>query len=113
MIAKKFRLKTKKDFDKINKSRNKFYSQNLFLKFSKNDLTESRFSVIVSKKVSKRAVDRNLIRRRIYEIIRLNLPKIKNGFDFLIFTKQNTLNLDYNQLEIELFYLFQKAKLWS
>lgn len=34
--------------------------------------TESRAAVVVSKKVSKRAVVRNRIRRRIYETVRLN-----------------------------------------
>ena len=36
----------------------------------------SRFSVVVSKKVHKGAVGRNRIRRRVYEIIRQELPKV-------------------------------------
>ncbi|MCD4704975.1 ribonuclease P protein component [bacterium] len=111
MIAKKFRLKSRKDFDQILKSKNKFYSQNLVLKFSKNDLDLSRFSVVVSKKISKKAVDRNLIRRRVYEIIRLNMDKIKKGWDLIIFSKKAVLNLDYSEIEKELFYILKKANL--
>lgn len=37
--------------------------------------TDFKVAVVVSKKTSKQAVVRNKIRRRIYEWIRLNLPK--------------------------------------
>ena len=36
MIAKKFRLHKKSDFDELAKSSNKFYSNNFVLKFIKN-----------------------------------------------------------------------------
>ncbi|MDO5343410.1 MAG: ribonuclease P protein component [Candidatus Saccharibacteria bacterium] len=44
----------------------------------------SRFSVVVSKKVFKSAVRRNRIRRRIYEIIRLELPRLKGHTDVAV-----------------------------
>ena len=46
-----------------------------------------RVSVVVSKKTLKAAVGRNRIRRRMYEIIRQELPKIKPDTDlvFLVF----------------------------
>ena len=45
------------------------------LKAATNGRTVSRAVVVVSKKVDKRAVTRNRIRRRIYEVIRLNTPE--------------------------------------
>ena len=44
---------------------------------------------MVSKKVMKTAVGRNRIRRRIYEVIRLNLDKFKKPRDyvFIIYSK--------------------------
>lgn len=44
---------------------------------------EYRAGVVVSKKVSKSAVKRNRIRRRIYEVIRTT-PNIRNDSDLLI-----------------------------
>ena len=44
-----------------------------------------RVAVVVSKKVSKSAVTRNRIRRRVYEQVRLNDDLIKPGTD-LVFT---------------------------
>jgi ribonuclease P protein component len=49
----------------------------------------SLFLVIVSKKVSKKAVERNLIKRRIYEAVQSYLKNIKPGF-LVLFTPQNS-----------------------
>lgn len=111
MIAKEFRISKKKDFDIILKSKSKFYSNNFVLRFSKNELSKSRFCVVISKKISKKAVIRNKIRRRIYEIIRLNYDKIKPGFDFMILPKLSVLKLDYCDIERDLNYVFKKANI--
>lgn len=49
-----------------------------------------RIAVVVSKKVYKRAVGRNKIRRRIYEAIRQELPDIVENQDlvFLVFSSE-------------------------
>lgn len=44
----------------------------------------SRYTVVISKKVVKSAVRRNRIRRRIYEIIRLELPTLKDNHDVVV-----------------------------
>jgi ribonuclease P protein component len=111
MIAKKFRLSLKKDFDAILKSRNKFYSYDFVLKYSKNTLSHSRFAIVISKKVSKRAVDRNTIKRRVSEIIRLNMSSIKNGFDIMIFAKSGAVQIDYQKINQEIDFLLKKAML--
>ncbi len=58
----------------------------LALRVIKNDLPESRFGFVISKKVSQKAVVRNKIRRRISEAVRLNLEKIKKGSDIVFIT---------------------------
>ncbi len=110
MIAKDFRISKKKDLDVILRSRSKFYSNNFVLRFFKNELSKSRFCVVVSKKISKRAVDRNRIRRRIYEILRLNYDRIKPEFDFMIFVKQGVLKMQYVDMESEILYLLKKSR---
>lgn len=42
-----------------------------------------RIAVVVSKKVMKSAVGRNRIRRRLYEVIRLELPQLKERSDIV------------------------------
>ncbi len=111
MIAKKFRLHKKSDFDKLTKSPNKFYSNNFVLRFVKNDKDISCFAVVTSKKISLKAVIRNKIRRRVYEVIRLNMNNFKKGFNVIIFVKKGVLEIEYQELEKELLYIFKKAGL--
>lgn len=56
------------------------------LKFARRDPRRPyRVAVVVSRKVSKSAVKRNRIRRRIYEIVRIEGDRIAPGTD-LVFT---------------------------
>ena len=111
MIAKKFRLSKKSDFSKLVQSSNKFYSSNFVLKFIKDQENLNHFAVVVSKKISLKAVVRNKIRRRIYELLRLNMSNFKLGFKIIIFVKKSILELKYQEIEKELLDIFKKAKL--
>lgn len=70
------KIKKKKDFDFIFKYGKSFKDRFLVLKYIKNN-KESRVAFIISSKVSKEAVTRNKIRRRLSELIRkrTNLKK--------------------------------------
>lgn len=52
--------------------------------------TTSRVAVVISKKVIKGAVGRNRVRRRVYEVIRHELPKLQDNCDlvFIIFSAE-------------------------
>ncbi|TSC56497.1 MAG: ribonuclease P protein component [Parcubacteria group bacterium Gr01-1014_18] len=81
------RLGKKKDFDEIFGSGWYLNSQTLTLRFRKTENSFSRFSVIVSTKVSKRAVDRNRLRRQVREILRKSWDRVPLGFDFMVIIK--------------------------
>ncbi|MBR2862609.1 MAG: ribonuclease P protein component [Bacteroidaceae bacterium] len=70
------------------------------LVFCDNIKKRTRFAVVVSKKIDKSAVGRNRIRRRIYEILRLNIDKIPKERDYLfvVFSK-DLLWMDYKEIE--------------
>ena len=74
----------------------------------------SRFSVVVSKKVHKGAVGRNRIRRRLYEIIRQELPKIKAPHDVavIVFTSE-IISMPYEDLATAMQNLFEEANLYK
>ena len=73
---------------------------------------QSRFAVIVSKKVLKSAVGRNRIRRRIYEAIRLQLPNLAIKADVLVRVyDKNLTNTPVVDLKRELIELLQRAGL--
>ena len=70
------------------------------LVFSENERGFTRVAVVVSKKVDKRAVVRNRIRRRIYEIIRRNFELVPKKHDYIISVYSRDL-LDMPYLELE------------
>jgi len=116
MLKKIFRLTKEKDFAKLAKEGSASYAFCLIIKYLKNDLAFSRFGLIVSNKVSKKASTRNLIKRRIREILRLNLKSIKTGYDILIVVSPKIINnqgqtLPYEEMEKILAEIFGKAKL--
>lgn len=111
MLPKKYRLRLKKDFDRIFK-RGKFVGGRFFtMGYGKNNLDVSRFAVVASKKVDKRAVGRNLIRRRTGEIIRLGREKIKTGFDFVFIAKPAVLAKTHKETEEDIIGLLGRAKM--
>jgi ribonuclease P protein component len=68
MLARSFRLQ-KKDFDRIYK-KGQTARQDLFLlRYIPNRASHCRFSVVIAKKIVAHAVDRNQIKRKVYQII--------------------------------------------
>jgi len=85
------------------------------VKYVKNPYrSHSRFAVVVSKKVLKSAVGRNRIRRRVYEIIRLELPYLKNDQDVaIIIFSAEVLLMPHNDLKQVIKNILSQAKLYK
>ena len=111
MLAKDFRLRHEKDIARTLKSKAGAFDTACGVKAVKNNLTASRFAVVVGTKVSKKAVDRNRIRRQYREIVRSMMKEIKPGFDVILLTAKPALELDYHQKETKLRSALHRAKL--
>lgn len=111
MLTSKNRLTKKKDFDHLKV--NGRSAQNTFfrLKYLVNSLPTSRIAVVVSAKISKKAVDRNRLRRQTLEVIRAQIAQLKNHYDILIWVKSKALGQGYQVLEKEILSLFKKSRL--
>lgn len=70
-----------------------------------------RLGVVTSKKVSNRAVDRNLARRRLREIFRHHRAELSGELDLVIVGRRNLLFASYAETEAEFLKLAQKAGL--
>ena len=77
MLSKINRIKKKKDFEIIFKKGKSFKNKLFILRFIKNNLNQNRFGFVVSQKVSKKAVVRNKVRRRLAEIIKSYFNNLK------------------------------------
>jgi len=69
---------------------------------------KAQFAVSVSKKISKKAVARNKIRRRVYAMIKKLIPKIEPGL-YLIIVKPGAENIKGEELKNELNLLFESC----
>ncbi|MGC9048953.1 MAG: ribonuclease P protein component [Patescibacteria group bacterium] len=111
MLPYKYRLTKNKDFEKVAKHGQSVFSRELGLKWIKNNLSVSRFGIIVSLKVSKKAVIRNKLKRRLRAIIQQNLETIKTGFDIIILSNPEIKKLNFTKLKRRLEMLLKRARL--
>jgi len=112
MLYAQHRLTKRSDIERVYKKGRSFFVKNLGIRIAKNDLKISRFTVVTSLKLSKKAVVRNKLKRRLREIIRKEiLPSIKSGFDGVVLTKVGLLELSFDDIREQTTKLFKKAKL--
>ena len=85
------------------------------IKYTPNPRREhSRFAVVVSKKVHKSAVGRNRIRRRVYEVVRHELPYFKAPYDVAIMVFSSELiSLPASELKETIQQLFKAGDLYK
>ena len=80
------RLTSTKDFDLVKTEGKRIFSSN-FVVYFKSSL-KPKVGIVVSKKVAKRAVDRNLIKRQLRTIITLNKSILQN-FQYVVIVKNS------------------------
>ena len=69
----------------------------------------SRFGFVISKKIDKRAVVRNRIKRLLREVVRENLEKIPDGFDIVFIVRPNIVGKNYEEISIEFNKILSKV----
>jgi ribonuclease P protein component len=99
MLKKVNRLTKKKEFDAAWKKGCSSFDKIIGLKVLANDLKKNRFGVMVGLKVSKKAVERNKIKRRIREIIQTEIVNLKTGFDIVITVMPAARGLEFAELQ--------------
>ena len=104
MLSSKNRLRKKSDIGKVFKNGKTVAGRFIFLRVAKNGLRDNRFAFVVSLKVSKKAVIRNKIKRRLREIIRQT--ELKQGFDFVIIAKPLIVNQNFQEIKQDLNEIF-------
>ena len=104
MLGKENRLTKKKDFEGVFEQGKGVKEGCLYQKYKKNNLKHSRFGIIVGKNYSKKAVERNKIRRRIREIIK---KENIQGLDIIIVVMPGAEN-SFEKLKENVKKLFKK-----
>lgn len=99
MLSKKYRFHSRGGVKYTYRHGKTIRTPKISLVFNDNSRGFTRTAVVVSKKVEKTAVSRNRIRRRIYEAVRLELPKYHKARDyvFVVYSK-DLLNMSFKEL---------------
>ena len=124
-LPKDMRLKGHRTFDYVHKNSIKYHGKLMTFKVARSNpeillshkLTNSsnkfRVAIAISKKISKKAVDRNKIRRTLQEWLLTNIQKINNHKPYwlLVNLKSGDFCNDKNKLLEEFHYLMFKSRL--
>lgn len=109
-------LKRNIEFKRVYSEGNKKYGSYIILFFKKNNLDDSRFGFVASKKTGN-AVCRNRLKRLFREYCRKNQNDIEKGYDLVIVAKQyageNVKRLKYQELEKDFEKVFKMSKIYK
>jgi len=102
----------KGDFDFLKGIKRKSFSSSLFnLVLYETDFDPSRFAVVVSPKVFKKATQRNKVKRQAKAVILKNIKFFKKGFAAVFYLKKSRDEVSFREIEDELLFLFKKSKI--
>ena len=99
MLNKNNRISRNKDFDRVFKLGRSFYGKIIGLKAVDNNASFNRLGILISTKVSKKAVVRNRFKRQIRRIIQEQLANIKEGKDIIIIVFPEILDKKFQEIK--------------
>jgi ribonuclease P protein component len=109
------RLKHRQDFQAVYGKGKRYHGSHLILITLENSPQDtplaSRFGLSISKKVSKKAVVRNRLKRQIRAVIRQLLPEIASGWRVIIVIRPSPTECNYERFLRELKQLLVKANI--
>ena len=111
MLPRKHRLTADKDVTRVLRKGRAVFTNLLTIKALANDVGVVRTAVIVSTKVHKRAVKRNLIKRRVRELLRGLIPDFKASVDMVIMAQPEAVGRSQADLGEALEYCLKKLGL--
>ncbi len=112
------RLRDRRDFKKIYGEGGRFYGRYLILRalppaaFGGGAREAAQVGISIGRKVSKKAVERNRIKRQLRAGIGQMLPRIAPGWKLVAIVRPEALGCTYAGFLRELEQLFDKAGVW-
>ena len=105
------RLRKSSEFQRVRQQGRNITSRLLILAWMPNEVAKLRIGFIVSKRISRRAVERNYIKRLLSEAIRGLLPELPTGWDIVLSARNAITSVNVAVLEQDVVSLLQRARL--
>ena len=113
MLARRLRLVKEKDFRNIFKNGKSSYTKIFRIKVLANGQEFNRYGIVISNKVSKKACERNKLKRQFRAALKALDKKFITGFDLVIVVSLSALNQEYKIIQSELERIFLAVKLFK
>jgi ribonuclease P protein component len=105
------RIKKRSDFINLHLKGNKAATSLLAISWLPNSLNHSRLGLVVSTKISKRAVIRNKIKRRLREFFRAEHQNLTGNFDLVFVARTKIKEAETKELHANCRKLLQQERL--
>ncbi|MDP3971051.1 MAG: ribonuclease P protein component [bacterium] len=99
MLPSQQRLRRRSDIERLFKEGTKVHNPLIRMIYQQNQGSESRVAVVVSKRVSAHAVDRNSVKRRIRSAISQKIEDINIPHDILLIAQAQSKSATYAELD--------------
>lgn len=109
-MKRRYRIRKNERIQEIRRKGRAYSNSILVLCALPNGLDYSRFGFSVSNRLGK-AVERNRIRRRLREAVRLRMSTIEPGWDLVFIARQPIRSADYHQMDAACARLLGRAQL--
>jgi len=104
------RLRDRRDFERVYQCKQAYHGKLLVLWLAPQATPgASRIGIVVSKRVSQRAVDRNRLKRQWRRVCRSLLSQMAVGWDMIVVVRQAALNVSDSECRAQLTQLMETA----
>ncbi len=107
------RLRKSSDFQRVRQQGQSTASRLLILAWTPNSVSNVRIGFVVSKRISKSAVQRNYVKRLLSEALRPVLADLPQNYDIVLSVRIQVLSADLFTLRRDITMLLRRAGLLS
>jgi len=110
-LSRVWRLRSNSDFQRVRQQGQSISSRLLILAWHPNEVAQLRIGFVVGKRISKRAVQRNYLKRLLGEAVRDALPDLPANVDIVFTARGAAATAELQALKQDMQAILQRAKL--